>query len=122
MSVGPAGSALLLLITLVLGGLGAVLRALAVASSPRMGLHAANLVGTVTFVGVTAAASRGALALWVAVIVGAGFAGALTTFSGWMSLVAERAAEVGLPRAVALDAALPVLTAVGLTVGILAGP
>ena len=119
---GAGGSAVLVVGPVLLAGaFGAVVRSLVIERSPRLGLHAVNLTGTVLLVLVMVGASRGSVAPWAALVGGVGFAGAFTTFSGWMALVAERAGAVGWPRAIAVDAVLPVAIAVGLTVAVFAG-
>lgn len=118
---GPAAAVVAVLATLVLGALGALLRAVVVARAPRVGTHAVNVLGTGALAGAIVAADRGALAAWLALALAVGFAGAFTTFSGWMALVHDRAGAVGWRRAVVVDAALPTLVAVALTVTVFAG-
>jgi fluoride ion exporter CrcB/FEX len=102
-------------VTLVAGGVGAVLRAALVERSARAGTAAANLAGTLILALVLAAHGRGAIGDAATVILGVGLSGSLTTFSGWIGIVV-----VGLGRralvTLVVDVLLPLLTAVGLTV------
>jgi len=110
-----------LIATVVAGALGALVRAAVVARAARAGTHAVNLVGTVLLAGVTVTATRGCIEPWAVLVVGIGFAGALTTFSGWIAVIAARTSAVGRTRAVLVDAVLPTLVAVGLTVAVFVG-
>lgn len=101
--------------TLVAGGVGAVLRAGAARRAPRVGTLLVNLVGTALLALVLVAHRRGAVTDAAAIVLGAGLAGSLTTFSGWIALLAEGWTAHPL-RTVVLDLALPLLVAVGLTV------
>lgn len=106
---------LAVLATLAAGALGAVLRALAVARAPRAGTTAVNLVGTLVLALVIVTHDAGTIAGPTTLVVGVGLSGSLTTFSGWMAVLADGLA--GRPgRALLVDLALPLLTAVGLTV------
>jgi len=101
--------------TLAAGAVGAALRAALAARAPRAGTAAANLAGTLLLALVLAGHGQGRIGDALAVVLGVGLSGSLTTFSGWMALLAE-----GLPsrpgRTVVLDLLLPLLVAVGLTV------
>jgi fluoride ion exporter CrcB/FEX len=102
-------------LTLAAGALGAVVRATLVARGPRRGTAVANLTGTLLLALVVVAHADGTLGDTAAVALGAGFAGSLTTFSGWVALLADRSAPHRI-RNVLVDGLLPVLAAVGLTV------
>ena len=101
--------------TLVAGAVGSVLRAALVERSARTGTAVANLVGTLLLALVLVANGRGMLGDGAAVALGVGLSGSLTTFSGWIGIVA-----LGLERRAAstllVDLLLPLLTAVGITV------
>ena len=101
--------------TLAAGGLGAVLRAVAVARSPRAGTMVANLVGTLVLALTIVAHDAGTLGGPLALVLGVGLSGSLTTFSGWVALLADGLAERPW-RTVAVDLLVPVLVAVVLTV------
>jgi fluoride ion exporter CrcB/FEX len=101
--------------TLVAGAVGAVLRAALVGRSARSGTAVANIVGTLALALVLVAHGRGMLGDGAAVALAVGLSGSLTTFSGWIGIVAD-----GLERRAAttllVDVLLPLLTAVGITV------
>ncbi len=59
--------------------------------------------------------ARSTLSDATAVVLGVGLSGSLTTFSGWIAVVADGLARRPL-RTVLLDVLLPLLGAVGLTV------
>ena len=101
--------------TLAAGGLGAVLRALAVERSPRLGTAAANLLGTLILALTIVAHDAGTLDGPMALVLGVGLSGSLTTFSGWIALLADGSSERPWCT-VAIDLLLPLLVAVGLTV------
>ena len=101
--------------TLAAGGLGAVLRALVVQRSPRAGTTVANLAGTLILAIVIVAYDAGALGGPLALVLGVGLSGSLTTFSGWVALLADGLAEQPW-RTVVVDLLVPLLVAVGLTV------
>ena len=101
--------------TLVAGAIGAVLRSALVERAARAGTAAANLAGTLLLALVLVAHGRGMLGDGAAIVLGVGLSGSLTTFSGWIGVVAlglERRAATTL----AVDVLLPLLTAVGMTV------
>lgn len=104
---------------LVAGGAGAVIRGALVARRQVEGTHAANLVGTLLLAVTLVARDRGVVADAVAAIVGIGFCGALTTFSGWMAVLdgtlRERPFRAAL-RALLRDVVAPLVVAVLLTV------
>lgn len=110
---------LVVLATVAAGGLGAVLRALAVARAPRAGTTAANLVGTLLLALVLVAQDAGTIDGVTALVLGVGLSGALTTFSGLVALVVDGVSERPL-RTLVVDALLPALVAVGLTVVVFA--
>ena len=111
----PATLPLVVLATVVAGGIGAVVRAALVARAPRAGTAAVNLVGTTVLALVLVAHGRGVLDDAAAVVLGVGLSGSLTTFSGWMALLADGFA--GHPvRTLLVDVLLPTVAAVGLTV------
>jgi fluoride ion exporter CrcB/FEX len=101
--------------TLTAGAVGAVLRAAAVERAPRLGTALVNLVGTLLLALVIVAHARGTIGGAGAVVLGVGLSGSLTTFSGWMAVLADGAARRPLAT-VTLDLVLPLLVAVGLTV------
>ena len=107
--------AITVLATLAAGALGAVVRAGVVARAPRAGTAAVNLAGTALLALVVLAHGRGTLDAAVAVVLGVGLSGSLTTFSGWMALLADGFADRPVGTLV-VDLLLPTLTAVGLTV------
>ncbi len=113
------GLVLTVVATLVAGGLGAVLRAAVVERAPRAGTAAANVAGTLLLALVLVAHGRGMLGDAAAVVAGVGLSGSLTTFSGWMAVVADGLTLRPL-RTVVLDLLLPLLTAVALTVMVFA--
>ena len=101
--------------TLVAGALGAVVRALVVARLPRHGTTLVNLAGTLLLALVLMLEGRGTVTSAVALVVGVGFSASLTTFSGWVALLADR--SVGRPlTTIVVDLLLPTVSAVGLTV------
>ena len=101
--------------TLIAGASGAVLRAALVERAARAGTAVANLAGTLLLALVLVAHGRGVLGDGAAVALAVGLSGSLTTFSGWIGVVA-----LGLERRAAttlvVDVLLPLLTAVGITV------
>ncbi len=101
--------------TLAAGAVGAALRAWVVAAAPRAGTASVNLLGTALLALVLAGASRELLDAGVAVALGVGLSGSLTTFSGWMALVANGLQDRPWHTLV-LDLLLPTLVAVGITV------
>jgi fluoride ion exporter CrcB/FEX len=104
-----------LVAALVAGGAGAVLRAGLVARAPRTGTTVANLTGTLVLALVIVGQRRGVLDDAAAVVLGVGLSGSLTTFSGWMAVLAAGLPERPL-RTVVVDLLLPLVGAVGLTV------
>ena len=111
----PGGSVLAVLATLLAGALGAVVRAALVARAPRAGTAAVNLAGTLLLALVLVARDRSLIGDAAAVVLGVGLSGSLTTFSGWMAVLAEGAARRPVATVV-VDLLLPVVGAVGLTV------
>ena len=107
--------ALTVLATLAAGALGAVVRAELVARAPRAGTAAVNLAGTALLALVVLAHGRGLLDVGMAVVLGVGLSGSLTTFSGWMAVLADGLADRPA-RTLVVDLLLPTLTAVGLAV------
>jgi fluoride ion exporter CrcB/FEX len=106
---------LTVLATLVAGAGGAVVRAALVERSARAGTTIANLAGTLVLTLVLVAHGRSAIGDGVAVVLGVGFSGSLTTFSGWMAVLADGLVRRPV-RTVVVDLLLPLLAAVGLTV------
>jgi fluoride ion exporter CrcB/FEX len=105
--------------TSLAGALGAVVRAALVTRSPRAGTAFVNVVGTVTLALTLVAHGRGMLGTAAAVVLGVGFSGSLTTFSGWMAVLAD--GFVHRPVVTALvDLLLPSAAAVGLSVAVFA--
>lgn len=101
--------------TLAAGSVATVLRFLLVRSAPVLGVHGVNVAGTVLLAAVVALLNRGALNWQVAVVVGVGFCGALTTFSTWITLIDERR-RAHPWRTIIVDVVVPSVAAVGLTV------
>jgi len=101
--------------TLAAGALGAVVRAAAVRRAPRLGTALVNVAGTAVLAAVLVGYGRGTLGAAATVVLGVGLSGSLTTFSGWMAVLAD---GVGRRPAVTLlvDLLLPLLVAVALTV------
>jgi fluoride ion exporter CrcB/FEX len=111
-----AASVLLtVLATLVAGGAGAVIRASAVARSVRAGTAVVNVIGTGLLAALLVAHGRGAIGTATAVVLGVGFSGSLTTFSGWIALLVDGLRERPW-RTLLIDLLLPVLASVALTV------
>jgi fluoride ion exporter CrcB/FEX len=104
-----------LLATLVAGAVGAVVRAAFTARAPRLGTAAANVIGTALLALVLVALERGAIAAEAAVVLGVGLSGSLTTFSGWIALLADGLQDRPV-RTLLVDLLLPLLVAVGVTV------
>jgi fluoride ion exporter CrcB/FEX len=104
-----------ILATLLAGGVGAVLRAAAIARAPRAGVAIVNVAGTALLALVLVAYGRGLLGTGLAVVLGVGLSGSLTTFSGWMAVLVDGFDQ--RPRVTLLvDLVLPLVTAVGITV------
>jgi fluoride ion exporter CrcB/FEX len=106
---------LTVVVTLGAGALGAVARAALVARTPRAGTTGVNLAGTLLLALVLVAHGRGVIGDALAVVLGVGFSGSLTTFSGWIAVAADGLTRRPM-RTVLLDVVLPLLAAVGLTV------
>jgi len=102
-------------LTLLAGAVGAVLRTAVVVRSPRAGTAFVNVVGTAVLALTMVAFRRGLIDVGTAVVLGVGLSGSLTTFSGWMAVLAD-----GLARrpvvTVLVDLLLPLLAAVAVTV------
>lgn len=101
--------------TLAAGALGAVVRAAVVARTPRMGTTAVNVAGTLLLALVIVAHDAGRIDGSLALVLGVGLSGSLTTFSGWMALLADGLTEHPW-RTALVELLLPLLGAVGLTV------
>lgn len=108
-------SVLVVLATLAAGGIGAVIRAAVTARGPRLGTAVVNVVGTALLALVLVALGRGTIGTGTAAVLGIGLSGSLTTFSGWMALLADGLQEQPA-RTLLVDLMLPVLAAVGVTV------
>jgi fluoride ion exporter CrcB/FEX len=109
---------LVILATLAAGSLGAFVRAAVVARAPRAGTTVVNLAGTLLLALVLVAQARGAVGDEVAVVLGVGLSGSLTTFSGWIALLVARIEQrpsAAVPTVV-LDLLLPLLAGVAITV------
>jgi fluoride ion exporter CrcB/FEX len=92
-----------------------VLRALAIARAPRAGVAIVNVAGTALLALVLVAYGRDLLGTGLAVVLGVGLSGSLTTFSGWMAVLVDGFEQ--RPRVTLLvDLVLPLVTAVGITV------
>lgn len=102
-------------LTLVAGALGAVLRAAVVAALPRAGTAVVNVAGTVVLAVPAALVGAGRLAPGVAAVLGLGFAGSLTTFSGWVARV-DAGLAVAPGRTVLVEVLLPLAAGVAVTV------
>lgn len=104
-----------LLLVLAAGAVGAVARGAVVAALPRAGTGVVNVVGTLLLAATAALAGAGAVGPGAAAVLGLGFAGSLTTFSGWVARVDAglRAAPV---RTTVRDVLLPLLAGVAATV------
>jgi fluoride ion exporter CrcB/FEX len=100
---------------LAAGAAGAVLRGVLAAWRPVAGTHAANLVGTLLLAVTLVARDRGVVGDALAAIIGIGFCGSLTTFSGWMALL-DGTLRAGWVRALLRDVAMPLVAGVLLTV------
>jgi fluoride ion exporter CrcB/FEX len=111
---GP-GALLTVVATLGAGALGAVVRTALVTRAPRAGTTVANLAGTLLLALVLVAHGRAAIGDATAVALGVGLSGSLTTFSGWMVVLADGFARRPATTAI-VDLLLPLLGAVGLTV------
>ncbi len=106
---------MVILATLLAGGVGAVLRAVAIARAPRAGVAIVNVAGTALLALVLVAYGRDLLGTGLAVVLGVGLSGSLTTFSGWMAVLVDGFEQ--RPRVTLLvDLVLPLVTAVGITV------
>jgi len=103
------------LATLVAGASGALIRSALVARAPRVGTAVVNVVGTAVLAAVLVASGRGSLGVAAAVVLGVGLSGSLTTFSGWMAVLADGFARRPVATLL-LDLLLPLAVAVGLTV------
>jgi fluoride ion exporter CrcB/FEX len=101
--------------TLLAGAVGAVLRAALVERSARAGTAVANLAGTSLLALVLVANDGGMLGDGAAVALAVGLSGSLTTFSGWIAIVADGLEQRPVVT-LAVDVLLPLLTAVGVTV------
>lgn len=97
------------------GAGGAVLRAVTVAALPRAGTAAVNLVGTALLAGVVALDGGSLLGPVPAAMLGLGFAGSLTTFSGWVERIADGVGSAP-DGTVASEVVVPLLGGVGLVI------
>jgi fluoride ion exporter CrcB/FEX len=106
---------IVVLATLLAGGVGAVLRAGAIARAPRSGVATVNVVGTAVLALVLVAYGGELIGTGLAVVLGVGLSGSLTTFSGWMAVLVDGFAQRPW-RTLLVDLLLPLVTAVGITV------
>lgn len=104
------------LLVVVAGAAGAVLRAVVVAALPRSGITAVNLAGTLLLAAVVALVGADRLGSGPAAVLGLGLSGSLTTFSGWVERV-DAGAVASRRRTAVRDVAQPLLGGVLLTVG-----
>lgn len=104
-----------LLLVLAAGAVGAVVRDAVVSALPRAGTGLVNVGGTLLLAVTVALAGTGVVGPGTAAVLGLGFAGSLTTFSGWVARVDAglRAAPV---RTMVRDVLLPLLAGVAVTV------
>jgi len=101
--------------TLVAGGVGAVLRALVLRALPSVGTAVVNVVGTSVLALALVAQGSGALTTSWTVVIGVGLTGSLTTFSGWMAEV-DRELGDRPARTLLLKVLVPLLLGVAATV------
>jgi len=101
--------------TMAAGGLGAVLRAGAIARAPRSGVAVVNVAGTALLALVLVAYGRGLLGTGLAVVLGVGLSGSLTTFSGWMAVLVDGFEQRPLTTLL-VDLLLPLVVAAAITV------
>jgi CrcB protein len=101
--------------TLVAGGVGAVLRAFVVRALPSSGTAVVNVVGTSVLALALVAQGSGALTTSWTVVIGVGLTGSLTTFSGWMAEV-DRELRDRPARTLLLKVLVPLLLGVAVTV------
>jgi fluoride ion exporter CrcB/FEX len=105
--------------TLAAGGLGAVVRAAVVARTARAGTAVINVLGSVVLALTLVAYGRGTLGAGAAMVLGVGLSGSLTTFSGWMAVLADGVAHRPVVTLIA-DLLLPLAAAIALTVTVFA--
>lgn len=105
--------------TIAAGALGAVIRAGLVLRTPRAGTAAVNIVGSVGLALTLVAYGRGTIGVAAAVVLGVGLSGSLTTFSGWMAVLADGFARRPA-RTLIVDLLLPLALSVALTVAVFA--
>lgn len=107
-------------LVLAAGAAGAVLRGRVVAALPRSGTLVVNLSGTAVLAVTAAAAGAGRLGPELAAVLGLGFAGALTTFSGWMAEISAGTAAAPV-RTALRDVVTPLLAGVAIVVAAFVG-
>jgi len=108
-----------LVATAAAGALGAVVRAALVARAPRAGTAIVNVFGSVGLALILIAYGRGTFSVAVAVVLGVGLSGSLTTFSGWMAVLADGFARRPVVTLL-VDLLLPIAASVALTVAVFA--
>ncbi len=108
-----------LIATSAAGALGAVVRAALVARTPRAGTAIVNVVGSAGLALILVAYGRGTLSVAAAVVLGVGLSGSLTTFSGWMAVLAAGFARRPVVTLL-VDLLLPLTISVALTVAVFA--
>ena len=118
-ALGALGALGVLGATIAAGALGAVIRAGLVLRTPRAGTAAVNIVGSVGLALTLVAYGRGTIGVAAAVVLGVGLSGSLTTFSGWMAVLADGFARRPA-RTVIVDLLLPLALSVALTVAVFA--
>jgi fluoride ion exporter CrcB/FEX len=101
--------------TMLAGGLGAVVRALVSERLPGSGITVVNLAGTLLLALVIVLEGRGSITASTAFVVGVGFSGSLTTFSGWIARIVAGLEHRPLP-ALGRELLAPLGAAVALTV------
>jgi fluoride ion exporter CrcB/FEX len=108
-------TAVVVLLALSAGALGSVVRAVVVAALPRAGTGLVNVAGTLVLAVCWALVSAGRLDPGAGAVAGLGFAGALTTFSGWVARVDDGLGPAPV-RTLTREVVLPLAAGTALTV------